>query len=175
MSNTEETVEVPVLELEFENFLEICKKINLVDSVTVFSMPNHVKTYTDREKKPVSDLVMELIDYQKPENEWRLKVHKVQELAVDNDSIKILDKTISDAARIVIISKMNSAFIIPGDKSIKSGNCQPNEIIKFSNMISSRLFLLQFNDVKEEGSNNYNLRVEFNLINRTSIEDKHED
>ena len=174
MSNQEDTIEVPVLELEFENLIEICKKINLVDSITVFSMPNHVKTYSNREEKPVSDLVMELIDYQKEENEWRLKSYKVQELAVADNTIKVLDKTIFDAARIVVISKMNSVFIIPGKESLKNGNCLPNEIIKLSNLISSQLFLLQFKDVKEEGSNNYDLRVEFNLINRTQIQENHE-
>lgn len=175
MSDTEDTIEVPVLELEFENLVEICKKINLVDSVTVFSMPNHVKSYSNRDEKPVSELVMELIDYQKEENEWRLKTHKVQELVVTDNIIKILDKTIYDAARVVVISKMNSVFIIPGEESLKSGNCLPNEIIKLSNLISSQLFLLQFKDVKEEGSNNYDLRVEFALINRTQVEEKHED
>lgn len=174
MPDVEDTIEVPVLELEFENLIEICKKINLVDSVTVFSMPNHVKTYSKRDEKPVSDLVMELLDYQKEENEWRLKSYKVQELAVVDNSIKVLDKTISDAARIVVISKMNSVFIIPGEESLKNGNCLPNEIIKLSNLISSQLFLLQFKDVKEEGSNNYDLRVEFNLINRTQIQENHE-
>lgn len=174
MSDAEDTIEVPVLELEFENLIEICKKINLVDSVTVFSMPNHVKTYSKRDEKPVSDLVMELLDYQKEENEWRLKSYKVQELAVVDNSIKVLDKTIIDAARIVVISKMNSVFIIPGEESLKNGNCLPNEIIKLSNLISSQLFLLQFKDVKEEGSNNYDLRVEFNLINRTQIQENHE-
>lgn len=174
MSDNEDTIEVPILELEFENLVEICKKINLVDSVTVFSMPNHVKTYSNHDEKPVSDLVMELIDYQKPENEWRLKTSKVQDLGVNDNSIKVIDKVISDAGRIVVISKMNSVFIIPGEESIKSGNCQPNEIIKLSNMISSRLFLLQFNDVKEEGSDNYNLRVEFNIISGTSAEENNE-
>ena len=101
MSETDEMIEVPVLELEFENFIEICKKINLVDSITIFSMPNHIKTYSNREEKPVSDLVMELLDYQKEENAWRLKVHKVQELSVIDNAIKFLDKTIFDSNRTI--------------------------------------------------------------------------
>ena len=168
MSETDEMTEVPVLELEFENFIEICKKINLVDSITIFSMPNHIKTYSNREEKPVSDLVMELLDYQKEENAWRLKVHKVQELSVIDNAIKFLDKTIFDSNRIIIISKMNSAFIIPGEQSIANGNCQPNEIIKLSNLISSQLFLLQFKDVKNSESNKYDLKIEFNLINKST-------
>ena len=168
MSETDEMIEVPVLELEFENFIEICKKINLVDSITIFSMPNHIKTYSNREEKPVSDLVMELLDYQKEENAWRLKVHKVQELSVIDNAIKFLDKTIFDSNRIIIISKMNSAFIIPGEQSIANGNCQPNEIIKLSNLISSQLFLLQFKDVKNSESNKYDLKIEFNLINKST-------
>lgn len=168
MSETDEMIEVPVLELEFENFIEICKKINLVDSITIFSMPNHVKAYSNREEKPVSDLVMELLDYQKEENAWRLKVHKVQELSTIDNTIKFLDKTIFDSSRIIIISKMNSAFIIPGEQSIANGNCQPNEIIKLSNLISSQLFLLQFKDVKDRESDKYDLKIEFNLINKST-------
>lgn len=175
MSDNEESIEVPVLELEFDKFLEICKNINIVDCITVFSMPNHVKSYADREKCTIGDLVMELIDYQKEENEWRLEKHKVEELTIIDNSLRFLDKILFDSPRIVIISKMNSAFIIPGEQSIKEGKCLPNQIIKFSNMISSQLFLLQFKDVKREDESGYDLKVDFNLINRTRVQEINED
>lgn len=174
MSDIEETIEVPVLELEFEKFLEICSKINLVDSILEFSMPNHLSSYADRDKSPIANLVEELLEYQKPENSWRVTEHKVVEFAIKEGAITYLDKTIFDASRIIIISKLNSAYIIPGERSISEGKCQPNQIIKLSNMISSQLFLLQFKDVKEENSDKFDLRVEYALINRTDAKEKHE-
>lgn len=175
MSDEKDTIEVPVLELDFDKFLELSKKINIVDCITLFSMPNHVKSYSNPEKTPVGDLILELIEYQKEENEWRISKHPVQNYSVENNSARFLDKVITDAARVIIVSKMNSVFIIPGEDSIKNGNCQPNQIIKLSNLISSQLFLLQFKDVKEEGSENYDLQVEFALIDRTNIKEKHDD
>jgi len=173
--NKIDTVEVPVLELTFDKFLELSKKINIIDCITLFSMPNHVKTYSDPEKTPIGDLILELIEYQKEENEWRISKHPVQDYTIENNTAKFLDKSITDAARVIIVSKMNSVFIIPGENSIKNGNCQPNQIIKLSNMISSQLFLLQFKDVKEEDSEKYNLQIEFALIDRTNIKEKHDD
>ena len=175
IDTNDDSIEVPVLELEYSKVLEIIKRVNIADSITIISMPDHVKNYTDREKKPISVIVDELIDYQREENSWRLKVLKVADITVEDNSIKFSDKTIFDSDRIIIISKMNSLFIIPGEKSIKEGNCQPNEIIKISNLISSQLFLLQFTDVKNEESDTYDLRVQFSLIDRTQVEDKHED
>lgn len=175
MSDEKDTIEVPVLELDFEKFLELSKKINIIDCITLFSMPNHVKSYSNQETTPVGDLILELIEYQKEENEWRISKHPVQNYSVENNTAKFLDKTITDAARIIIVSKMNSVFIIPGEDSIKNGNCQPNQIIKLSNLISSQLFLLQFKDIKEEGSENYDLQVEFALIDRTNVKEKHDD
>lgn len=174
MSEETETIEVPVLELEFEKFLEICNKINLVDSILEFSMPNHLNTYADREKAPIANLIEELLEYQKPENSWRVTEHKVVEFSIKDGAINYLDKMIYDASRIIIVSKLNSAYIIPGEKSIKEGKCQPNQIIRLSNMISSQLFLLQFKDIKEDGSDKFDLRVEYALINRTNAKEKHE-
>lgn len=175
MSETENTIEVPVLELEFNKLCEVLSKINLVDAVTLISMPNHVKSYADRDANPIDKLVMEIIDYQKEENSWRLKELKIQDITVESDNIKVAGKTIFDSNRVIIISKLNSVFIVPGEKSLAEGNCLPNEIIKLSNLISSQLFLLQFNDVKEENSESFNLKVEYRLINRTGVSNTHED
>lgn len=163
-------VEVPILEVDFENYLKICEKINIVDSLTVYSMPDHVKKYSSHEEYPIADLMNLLIEYQKPENEWRRTESKVQEVVNDGNSIKIGDKTIFDAERIIIISKMNSAYIIPGERTLKEGNFHPNEIIKMTNMISSQLFLLNFKDEPKEDGTSYNLKVEYSIITKTKNE-----
>jgi hypothetical protein len=169
MSETDNTIEVPVLELEFDKFLEICKKVNIVDSITFFSMPNHVKTYSDRGSYSIEKLINELLEYQNEENKWRLKEHKVADFEHQGDSFKIAEHTIFDASRIIIISKLNSAYIIPGERSISEGKCAPNEIIKLSNLISSQLFLLRFHDVMNEEKTGYDLKVDYNVIDRTNI------
>lgn len=167
-------VEVPVLELEFNNLLQICKRINLVDSGAYINMPNHVKTYADPEKKPIKDLITELLSFEEDDNSWRINPIKIEELIATEEFIKVGEKTIYDADRIIIISKMNTIFIIPGEKSIKEGKCQANEIIKLTNLISSQLFLLRFNDVKND-TDGYDLKIEYQLINRTAVQNNHED
>lgn len=169
MSDTEESIEVPVLELEFEKLIEICKKINIVDSVTLFSMPNHSKTYENREKYPIDKLVNELLEYQNEENKWRLKEIKVADFVCEDNAIKVVDKTIYDSPRVIIISKLNSVYIIPGERSISEGGCVPNEIIKLSNLISSQLFLLRFHDIPNEENTGYDLKIDYSVIDRTKI------
>ena len=166
MSDEKDTVEVPILEVTFDNFLKISEKINIVDSITSFSMPNHVKDYANSEKCSISDLMNLLVEYQRPENEWRRKESKVIDLVNDGKIIQIGEKTIFDAERIIIIAKMNSAYIIPGDKSIKEGKFLPNEIIKLTNLISSQLFLLNFIDEPAENGESYNLKIEYSIINK---------
>lgn len=175
MSETEQEMEVPVLEIEFENFLKLCERINLVDSGAFASMPNHVKVYGDREKTHIKDLVTELISYQDEDNKWRLREFKLQPVETTDNCVKIEDKTIYDASRIIIISQMNSIFIIPGEKSIAEGNCSPNEIIRLTNLISSQLFLLRFSDVKAEDNGGYDLKCDYYLIDRTKVKENNED
>ena len=166
MSDEKDTIEVPILEVTFDNFLKISEKINIVDSITTFSMPNHVKDYANSEKCLISDLMNLLVEYQRPENEWRRKESKVIDLVNDGKMIQIGEKTIFDADRIIIIAKMNSAYIIPGEKSIKEGKFLPNEIIKLTNLISSQLFLLNFIDEPTENGESYNLKIEYSIISK---------
>lgn len=172
---TQAEIEVPVLEIEFNDFLKICEKINIVDSGAFISMPNHSKSYSDKENVHIKDIVTELLNYQREENKWRLTPFTLCDVETTSESFKIGNKTLFDSSRIIIISKMNSAFIIPGEKSIAEGGFLPNEILKVSNMISSQLFLLRFTDVKNEEQDGYDLKIQYSLIDRTAIQDNHED
>ena len=120
MSDIEETVEVPILEVDFTNFITICEKINLVDSVAIISMPNHVNEYASHEKTSVSDLMNILIEYQKEENKWRLKENKVVELAVGSDFIKVGEKTITYRFKGGKISDFSEGLNKRGNGIIKS-------------------------------------------------------
>jgi hypothetical protein len=179
MSDTETNIdtetEVPVLEIDFQSLIKMCEKINLIDSGAFNSMPHHVKVYADSEKTPIKDLILELISHQEEENKWRQHDFKLEALEVGDNCIKFANKVIYDAPRIIIISRMNSVFIIPGEKSIAEGNCSPNEIIRLTNLISSQLFLLRFTDVKAEDSDAYDLKVDYYLIDRTKAKESNED
>jgi hypothetical protein len=173
MSNEQEVTEVPVLEVEFAKFLQICEKINIVDSCKFFSMPDHSKKYSERATMPVSELMTMLLDFETEENSWRVNQKTVVDLATQGDKIIIGDKTLFDSNRIIIISRLNSAYIVPGERSIKEGGFMPNEIVKLSNFFSSQLFLLRFSDVPDEKSGGFDLKVEYSLIDRTRIQSNH--
>jgi hypothetical protein len=166
MSENQETVPVPVLEIEFNKLLQICEKINIADSCTYISMPNHVKTYSERNTTHISELVNMLLDFEDPENSWRLDKKTVQEMRTTEDSIILGDRVIYDSDRVIVISTINSVYIIPGERSIKEGKCKPNEIIKLSNLLSSQIFLLRFKDIPNETDGGYDLKVEFSIVQK---------
>lgn len=173
MSDKQEVTEVPVLEVEFAKFLQICEKINIVDSCKFFSMPDHSKKYSDRATMPISELMTMLLDFEKEENSWRAVQKTVQDLNAVDGKIIIGDKILFDSNRVIIISRLNSAYIVPGERSIKEGGFMPNEIVKLSNLISSQLFLLRFSDVPDEKNGGFDLKVEYSLIDRTRIQSNH--
>ena len=173
MSDEQEVTEVPVLEIDFAKFLQICEKINIVDSCKFFSMPDHAKKYSDRTIMPISELMTMLLDFEKEENSWRAVQKTVQDLNAVDGKIIIGDKILFDSNRVIIISRLNSAYIVPGERSIKEGGFMPNEIVKLSNLISSQLFLLRFSDVPDEKNGGFDLKVEYSLIDRTRIQSNH--
>lgn len=173
MSDEQETTEVPVLEVDFTKFLQICEKINIADSCKFFSMPDHAKKYSDRTTMPVGELMTMLLDFENEENNWRVNQKTIVDLIAQGDKLIIGDKTLFDSNRIIIISRLNSVYIVPGERSIKEGGFMPNEIVKLSNLISSQLFLLRFSDVPDEKNGGFDLKVEYSLIDRTRIQSNH--
>ena len=174
MSENQEIVAVPVLEIEFAKLLQICEKINIADSCTFISMPNHVKAYSNRETMHISELVKMLLEFEEADNAWRLDRQTVVEMKTSSNSIILSDKVICDSDRVIVISKLNSVYIIPGERSIKEGNCKPNEIIKLTNLLSSQIFLLKFSDIPNENDGGYDLKVEFNMVQKPSAKSEPE-
>lgn len=174
MSENQETVAVPVLEIEFAKLLQICEKINIADCCTFISMPDHVKAYSNRENIHISKLVGMLLEYEEPDNAWRLDKKTVLDLKTTSDSIFLDDRAIYDSDRVIVISRLNSVYVIPGERSIKEGNCKPNEIIKLTNLLSSQIFLLRFSDVPNEKDGGYDLKVEFNMVQKPSAKSEPE-
>ena len=174
MSENQETIAVPVLEIEFAKLLQICEKINIADSCTFISMPDHVKAYSNRETIHISKLVGMLLEYEEPDNAWRLDKKTVLEMKTEPNGIVLDDRAILDSDRVIVISKINSVYIIPGERSIKEGNCKPNEIIKLTNLLSSQIFLLRFSDIPNEKDGGYDLKVEFNMVEKPSAKSEPE-
>ena len=114
-----------------------------------------------------------LLDFETEENSWRVNQKTVVDLSTQGNKVIIGDKTLFDSNRVIIISKLNSAYIVPGERSIKEGGFMPNEIVKLSNLISSQLFLLRFSDVPDEKNGGFDLKVEYSLIDRTRIQSNH--
>lgn len=165
MSDEQETITIPVLELEYSKLLELCQRINIIDTLTYISMPNHVDAYASKDKTSIAALVDELVGYEsKEENKWRIERKPAVDIKVSKDSFAFGERVIYDAKRIIVISQMNSVYIIPGERSIKEGRCKPNEIIKFTNLVSSQYFLLKFDDVPKENNDGYDLKVSFMIV-----------
>ena len=166
MSENQETVAVPVLEIEFAKLLQICEKINIADCCTFISMPDHVKAYSNRETVHISKLVGMLLEYEEPDNAWRLDKKTVLEMKTTPEAIFLDDRVLYDSDRVIVISKLNSVYVIPGERSIKEGACKPNEIIKLTNLLSSQIFLLRFSDIPNDKDGGYDLKVEFSMVQK---------
>ena len=159
--DVDETVAVPVMETDFNELIKIIKLVNIADSVHLISLPKHV-SYYNSEKISLETGVKEILGYYNDETEfWRIKEKKIEPLGLENDGVKIFDKTIFDANKIIIISKLNSVFIFPGERSIKEGNCLPNEVIRLINLVATKSFLMQFSDEEDEETKKNKLHVEF--------------
>lgn len=160
-----EEVAIPVMETDFEELAKIINLVNVADSINIISLPRHVSTYTNEEKNSLEEVIKEILSYYNDQNEhWRIKELKIQPVGLDNDTVRIADKVIYDTNKVIVISKLNSVFIFPGERSIKEGNCSPNEVIRLINLIATKSFLMQFNDVEDEETKQHKLHVNFALI-----------
>lgn len=169
MSDEQNTVQVPVLELEYDKLVEILKNVTDIDAVTTISMPNHVKEYATKDKITIGNLVNELVSYEQGgEHEWRLRREwNVGGGTMVDGNIAIAGKTLYDAYRVIVIAKMNAVYIIPGEKSIKEKEFQPNEIIKLTNLLSRQLFLLSFEDVMaDDRPGGYDLKISLKRVDQ---------
>ena len=161
IKNEDEIIPVPVMETDFNELFKIIKLVNVVDSINLVSLPNHVSYYC-KEGSSLESTVREILSYYNNENDfWRIKESKVQPVSIENDTIRVADKVLFDAVKVVIISKLNSIFIFPGERSIKEGKCSANEVIRLINLIATKSFLMQFTDIEDEKTKENKLHVDF--------------
>lgn len=161
IKNEDEIIPVPVMETDFNELFKIIKLVNVVDSINLVSLPNHVSYYC-KEGSSLESTVREILSYYNNENDfWRIKESKVQPVGIENDTIRVADRVLFDAVKVVIISKLNSIFIFPGERSIKEGKCSANEVIRLINLIATKSFLMQFTDIEDEKTKENKLHVDF--------------
>lgn len=161
IKNEDEIIPVPVMETDFNELFKIIKLVNVVDSINLVSLPNHVSYYC-KEDSSLESTVREILSYYNNENDfWRIKESKVQPVGIENDTIRVADRILFDAVKVVIISKLNSIFIFPGERSIKEGKCSANEVIRLINLIATKSFLMQFTDIEDEKTKENKLHVDF--------------
>lgn len=161
IKNEDEIIPVPVMETDFNELFKIIKLVNVVDSINLVSLPNHVSYYCN-ENTSLETTIKEILSYYNSENDfWRIKESKIQPVGIEDDTIRFADKVLYDASKVIIISKLNSIFIFPGERSIKDGGCSANEVIRLINLIATKSFLMQFNDIEDENTKENKLHVNF--------------
>ena len=177
MSDSSNTVEaseemsIAVLETDFSELLKITKLVNFADSVDAISLPKHISHYSNNENIGLEQIIRELLEfYQNEDEKWRINSQRAVPIVTEDDSIKIPGKILHDAGRIVIISKLNSIFIFPGERSIKEGSAAPNEVIRLINMVATKSFLMQLTDVANENDTSLSLKVNFIPIDNINNE-----
>lgn len=161
-TTSEENIEIPVLETDFSEFFKVMSLINFADSMDTITLPKHSSNYTDSAKMPLEPLMKELLGfYQQEDEKWRINNNRAVPIVVEDNSIKLPGKTLYDAGRIIIISRLNSICVFPGERSIKDGSFAPNEVIRFINLVATKSFLMQLVDVLNPDEKLHSLKVNF--------------
>lgn len=166
----EEIISIPVMEIEWSTFVEICEKNNFIDTLIIYSMPEHSKTYSNRDKVGVSDLIQTLYDYSIEENAWRLEKKIIVDIKVENNVVKFLDKQLFGSERIIVVPKTNSIYLFPNEESIKNGGFRANEILQLCNLVSTKMFLMKFVEEPNEDGTNFDVKIEYELVKAKKVE-----
>ena len=156
-----EGIEVSALQITFENLKKICAKATYADECSLVAMPFQTSIYADTTQYTTGSVLNLIIEYENEDNPWRITKKVVQQIKSDENSIIIGDIKIVDAEKIIVVSKLNSIFILPGSETIKNKFVNPNEIIHLTNLISTAAFLIKFEDVADKESNDINLKINY--------------
>ena len=152
MSDTPDRISIFRTE-DFTQFLNACELANATDCLFVYEMPYPAMDYLkDFSREEVAKLLDIVGGYHSDEKEkWRIAKQIGASLKIDEnkvihvgDSIKLLDSN-----RIVFIPEGRTVLIVPGEESIKNG-LKPNLILRFKNLLSNRLFVLDMQSTEDE-------------------------
>lgn len=165
VENVEETKKIYLQSISYDTFLKIIHNVNLVDSIYMYSMSNHIKNYSNN----VEETVQTIFSYYENEDEkWRIANMRQVELTINSDEeiVNFGGTRICDAALCICMPITNSIILVPGQKSIENG-WDVTKIVQFTNMISMTPMLLKLMDVEdEENPPNHKISVSYEVIGK---------
>ena len=147
--------------INYETLLKIVQDVNVVETIYLYSMPNHIKTYA----KNVENTVQTIFSFFENEDDrWRATNMKHVDFSVNSESINFGGLKIVDIDLCICMPITNSIIIIPGQESIKLG-WDVTKVIQLSNMISLTPMLLRLTDMEdEENPPNHKISVSYEVI-----------
>lgn len=147
--------------INFETFLKIVAEVNMVDSVYLYNMPNHIKSYS----KNVDETTKALFSiFENEDEKWRVKAAKQVQMDVGENGITFSNYNIVDSDLCLCMPIINSIVLIPGPKSIENG-WDVTKIVQFTNMVSMTPMLLRLTDVEDsENPSNHKISVSYEVI-----------
>lgn len=159
----EEKQKIYLQSINYETLLKIVKDVNIVDTMYIYSMPNHIKTYA----KDVEKTTQTIFSFFENEDErWRATNMKRVDFAVNEDTLCFGGMRIVDVDLCICMPITNSIIVIPGPETIKLG-WDVTKIIQFSNMISLTPMLLRLTDMEdEENPPKHKVAVTYEVISK---------
>lgn len=169
MGENNEAENVVIHALEFNTFIDICTRATVADLSNTYTLPDLGKKFIE---KGEADFIQMLANYHENEDEkWRIRKDKVLNIQSNGSEFKFGDKTLLDSEAIYVIPKINSIFVIPGERSIKEGRCSPVEVYQFTNLISTEPMLIRFTNLEREGAKP-SLSMNLQIIQRNKDKEK---
>ena len=151
--------------IKFDVFMQIVEKINLIDSLYMYSMPTHIKAYEGDVNKLTSPIFS---FYENEDEKWRVNLTRGVEAQVTKDSFSFQDKRIVDCRVCLCMPITNSIILVPGDESIKLGwDC--SKIVQFTNLVSLTPRLLRLLDmVNEDDPEKHHIGIDYEIVETSS-------
>ena len=159
----EEIKKFYIQSVNFETFMRIVAEVNMADSIYLYNMPNHIKTYA----KDVNETTKAIFNiFENEDEKWRAKAAKNVQIQISESGISFSNMNIVDCEMCLCMPIINSIILIPGPKSIEMG-WDVTKIVQFSNLISMTPMLLRLTDVEDENnSSNHKISVSYEVIEK---------
>ncbi len=162
IENNQQQKYLYVQQLEWNTFLKIVEKVNNVNKVYEYNMPNKATSY----QQDMIGMIGILDSFLNGDEKWRVSKHGNVSFSIKDEKIYVGDWVIEKGHNIIAIPKINSFFIIPPDGSTNRGISDPTKVIQLINCISIMPMLLKMEDVKsEEKQGQFKISVGYEPIN----------
>lgn len=149
MDKNENVHQMYVQQVDWKTFTPLIEKVTNVNRLYMYNMPNKAEKYVSE----IVDLIKTLDGYlSSPDEEWRVtnESNVLFKYDKNDDTLYVGNWVITEPKLILCIPKLNSFFIVPGDKSTYKGSPNPTQIIQLSNCISVMPMLLCMREMPDE-------------------------